>query len=234
MPQFTITGDFDPFLHVSFQKGEWIFTESDAMVSMDATLELKGEMRGGFFSAVARRLTSGESFFQTRIEAVRGPGDALLAPGLPGSLEILDIGREQYHLNDGAFLAATSGVELHIQSQGIGQGLFGGTGGFFVMVTGGAGKLAISGFGSTFSLDVHPGNDVIIDNYHVLAWSSGLTYHLSMPGANRGILGGLVSGITTGEGIVNRFSGNGKVIVCSRNRNVLLQWIQAHMPSAHR
>lgn len=32
MPQFTVTGDVDPFLHVSLRKGEKIYCESDAMV----------------------------------------------------------------------------------------------------------------------------------------------------------------------------------------------------------
>ena len=34
MPVFTITGDVDPFLHVSLAKGEKIYCESYAMVMM--------------------------------------------------------------------------------------------------------------------------------------------------------------------------------------------------------
>ena len=39
---------------------------------MESNLELKGEMRGGFFQALGRRLANGESFFQQSIEAVHG------------------------------------------------------------------------------------------------------------------------------------------------------------------
>ena len=40
MPVFTVTGDVDPFLHVSMKRGETIYCESDAMVMMESTLDL--------------------------------------------------------------------------------------------------------------------------------------------------------------------------------------------------
>lgn len=83
MPVFTITGDVDPFLHVSLRRGESISCESDAMVMMEDTLDLTGRMQGGFLQAMMRRLANGESFFQQHIQAVRGDGDCLLSPSLP-------------------------------------------------------------------------------------------------------------------------------------------------------
>jgi uncharacterized protein (TIGR00266 family) len=225
MPQFQIVGSVDPFLHVSLMRGEKIYAESDAMVTMDATLELKGKMQGGLMSALARRFANDESFFMQSIEATGGDGETLLSPNIPGDIEVLEVGSQQYYLNDGAFLAATDAVEIQVRTQGIGQALLGGTGGFFIMQTAGRGTLAVSGFGSIFGLDVNPGNDVIIDNFHVVAWDSRLNYNISTSTAKSGFLAGLVSSVTSGEGIVNRFSGQGKVYVCSRNRSGFLGWI---------
>jgi uncharacterized protein (TIGR00266 family) len=225
MPQFQIVGSVDPFLHVSLMRGEKIYAESDAMVTMDATLELKGKMQGGLMSALARRFANDESFFMQSIEATGGDGETLLSPNIPGDIEVLEVGSQQYYLNDGAFLAATDAVEIQVRTQGIGQALLGGTGGFFIMQTAGRGTLAVSGFGSIFGLDVNPGNDVIIDNFHVVAWDSRLNYNISTSTAKSGFLSGLVSSVTSGEGIVNRFSGQGKVYVCSRNRSGFLGWI---------
>lgn len=225
MPQFKVVGEVDPFLHVTLRRGEKIYAESDAMVTMDATLELKGRMQGGFMSALARRFANDESFFMQSIEANGGDGETLLSPNIPGDIEILDIGKDQYMLNDGAFLAATDGVDIKVRTQGIGQALLGGTGGFFIMQTAGQGTLAVSGFGTIFGLDVTAGNDVIIDNFHVVGWDSRLNYNISTSTAKSGFLAGLLNSITSGEGIVNRFSGNGKVYVCSRNRSGFLGWI---------
>lgn len=95
MPSFTTTGDVDPFLHVSLRKGEKIYCESDAMVMMESTLDLRGRMTGGIGSAIMRRFANGESFFQQHIEAVRGDGDCLLSPMLPGSLRLALLPRPQ-------------------------------------------------------------------------------------------------------------------------------------------
>ena len=225
MSTFTIAGDIDPFLHVSLRKGEKIYCESNAMVMMEATLDLQGRMTGGLGRALMRRLTSGESFFQQHIEAVRGDGDCLLSPMLPGAMQMLEVGPRRYTLNDGAFVAATAEVELKPRTQSLGNALFAQSGGFFVLEAGGQGQLAVSGFGSIFVLDVEPGKDVIIDNAHVVAWDSSLRYEISVTtGNSSGLLGNLVNSVTSGEGIVLRFSGAGKVLICSRNRDAFLAW----------
>ena len=219
MPVFTVTGDIDPFLHVSLRKGEKIYCESDAMVMMEATLDLKGKMSGGLGRVLARRLVNGESFFQQHIEAIRGDGDCLLSPTLPGAMQVIEIGEWQYSLNDGAFVAAADSVDLTVKRQNIGHALFAQTGGFFIMQTAGSGQAVVSGFGSMFALDVTPGKDVIIDNSHVVAWDSRLRYEVSVTTAGQGFFGSLVNSATSSEGVVLRFSGEGKVLICSRNRD---------------
>lgn len=229
MTVFTSTGNVDPFLHVAMTQGDRIYCESDAMVMMEATLNLKGNMTGGIGKAIMRKLANGESFFQQQIEAVRGDGDCLLSPVLPGALEIIDIGQRQYLLNDGTFVAATSGTEMKVRMQNIGNALFAQSGGFFVMETSGTGQVVVSGFGSMFQLEVTPGKDMIIDNSHVVCWDSTLRYEISVTtggGGIGGMLGGLVNSLTSGEGIVLRFSGTGKIYVCSRNRDAFVEWIK--------
>jgi uncharacterized protein (TIGR00266 family) len=227
MPVFTVTGDVDPFLHVSLKRGEKIYCESDAMVMMEATLDLKGKITGGIGSAIMRTFANGESFFQQHIEAVRGDGDCLLSPTLPGAMQVLDTGARQYMISDGAFVAATSGVELKVRTQSLGNALFAQSGGFFITETAGSGQLAVSGFGSMSQLDVEPGKDVVIDNSHVVCWDSSLRYEMSVTtGQSGGFLSNLVNSQTSGEGMVLRFSGQGKILVCSRNRRGFLGWVR--------
>jgi uncharacterized protein (TIGR00266 family) len=226
MPTFTVTGDVDPFLHVSMRQGETIYCESDAMVMMESTLDLKGKMRGGLGSAIMRTFANGESFFQQHIEATRGAGDCLLSPTLPGAMQIVDVGPNNYIISDGAFVAASSGVNLNVRTQNIGNALFANSGGFFVTETSGQGQVVVSGFGSMSMLDVEP--DAIIDNSHVVCWDSTLRYEISITtGTSGGFLGNLINSQTSGEGMVLRFSGKGKVYVCSRNRAAFKAWMQA-------
>lgn len=224
MTTFTVTGEIDPFLHVSLKKGDKIYCESGSMVMMEANLDLQGRMSGGLGQALIRRFANGESFFQQHIEATRGDGDCLLSPALPGAMEVVTVGEAQYILNDGAFVAATSDVALQVRTQSVGNALFGQSGGFFVMETAGKGQLVVSGFGSIFSLAVEPNKDLIIDNAHVVCWDKQLHYEISVTtGGNRqagglgGLLGNLVNSVASGEGMVLRFSGRGKVYICSRN-----------------
>ena len=228
MPVFTVTGDNDPFLHVSLRHGESISCESDAMVMMESNLDLTGRMQGGILGALARRLANGESFFQQHIKATRGDGDCLLAPTLPGAIEVLDVGAVQYKIADGAYMAATDGVEVTAQLQNIGAALFGSTGGFLIGQTSGSGQVAVTGFGTLFTLDVTPNNPITIDNGHVVAWDSRLNHQISLStNQERGLLGNIVNSMTSSEGVVLKFSGSGKVIICSRNAGSFSAWVSS-------
>lgn len=225
MVEFQVLGQVSPFLHVHLDMGDKIYAESDAMVSMETTLDLKGHMRGGLFSALGRRLASGESFFQQTITATRGPGDILFGHIAPSGVEILDVGIRQYKLNDGAFLAASDTVNLKVRSQGAERAMLGGTGGFFILETSGTGKIAITGYGEIFGMQVTTGHDVIVDNGHVIAWDRNLSYKITMATHQGGWASRLISVATSGEGFVTRFSGDGLVYVASRNLEGFTNWI---------
>lgn len=203
MAAFEITGGIDPLLAVKLEKGEAILAESNAMVAMDTALSLKGKTRGGLMGSIARKFMNDETFFQQRIEADNQAGTVLLAPNLPGDVRILDVGPAQYLLSDGAFLACTEG----------------------------SGRIAVSGFGSIRELDVTPERPITVDNGHLVAWDARLSYDLSINTGKSGFLGKLVNSQTTGEGVVLKFRGTGKVLVCSRNKGGFLDWILGNMPA---
>ena len=229
MAAFEITGGVDPLLTVKLEKGEAILAESNAMVAMDSVLSLKGKTRGGIMASLARKFMNDESFFQQRIEADDEPGTVLLAPNLPGDVCILDVGPVQYLLSDGSFLACTEGVSLATKSQGLGRALLGNSGGFFVMVTEGSGRIAVSGFGSIREIEVTPDRPVTVDNGHLVAWDKNLSYELSLNTGKHSILGKLVNSQTTSEGIVLKFRGSGRILVCSRNKGGFLDWIMGNV-----
>lgn len=217
--QFTTVGERDPFLLVELRKGEKVYAESGALVSMESSLDLTAEIRGGVLGSLARKFVAGESLFTQKIEATRGDGQVLLAPLMPGDIQLLDVSANQsYLLNDGAFVAAETGVDLKMRMQGIMNSVLGGTGGFFIVEAKGSGKLAIAGFGSVFSITVTPEKDLIVDNQHVIAWDAKLNYKVSMTTSqSKGFLGNAVNSAISGEGFVTLFSGSGHVYISSRN-----------------
>ncbi|MBF0179997.1 MAG: TIGR00266 family protein [Magnetococcales bacterium] len=232
MAEFTITGEIDPFLHVSLAQGESILAESNAMVMMEETLVLDGSLGNqGIFGSIMRRLANEETVFQQKITARHGPGDVLLAAPFPGGMHLFDVGERQYCLADGAFLASTDGVTVKTVMQNLGHAIFGGTGGFFIQHTEGRGKLAVASFGSVFLLAVKPGQPLTIDNEHIVAWEQQLEYEITTPNSGRGMLGGLLSAATSGEMLVLRFSGQGRILLASRNKKTLLAWLGENLPT---
>lgn len=229
MATFSLLGGIEPFLHCSLRQGESIFCEANAMVMMESNLDLKGTLQGGVMQALMRRFANDESLFQQRIEAVRGDGDCLLAPTLDGDMMILDVGLVQYMLSDGAFVAGSQGMDLKASIQrNLGGAVFGDTGGFMVMRTEGTGQVVVSGFGSLFELQVEHGKPITIDNGHVVCWDSNLQYALAVGTTqNQGFLGRMINSVTSGEGMVLKFSGQGKVVLCSRNRDNYQGWLQS-------
>lgn len=173
MARFEVLSSIDPLLRISLEPGESVAAESNAMVAMDGSISLKGETRGGFFKSLARKFLNDENFFQQSFVADDEPGSVLLAPNLPGDVVLLDVGERQYMLSDGAFLAATDGVELETKTQSLGRALLGNSGGLFLMATQGRGQIALSGFGSIQAVDVKPGQKLIVDNGHLVAWEIG-------------------------------------------------------------
>jgi len=221
--QFYIVGDRDPFLLGRLNAGETFYAESGAMVSMDSTLDLDGRIRGGILGGLARKLVAGETLFTQQVHAARGPGEILLAPALPGDIQLLDVSSSTtYLLADGAFLAADEGVDLKIRIQSLGNAIFGGTGGFFVVEATGRGQLAVAGFGSVLSQSVTPASELVVDNQHVVAWDSRLDYSVKVGATqSRGLMGRMVGAVTSGEGLVTHFRGTGKVYLSSRNIHAL-------------
>lgn len=230
MPRMTVTGSIDPLLSVALEKGEAIFAERNAMVAMDDTLALTGSARGGIFSAISRKLFNDESFFEQKIEAVDGPGEALLTPTLPGDIAILDVGAHAYMISDGSYLASTEGVEIEVKSQGLGRAILGDSGGFFIMRAAGRGTLAVSGFGSMRAITLDGSRSVYVDNGHLVAWDEALHYELALNTSKQGFFGKLFHSQTSGEGIVLKFSGSGTLYVCSRNRGGFVDWLFNQLP----
>ncbi|MEG2708045.1 MAG: TIGR00266 family protein [Vagococcus sp.] len=228
---YTLTnGTSFPLVEITLDKGEEIKIERGSMVYHNGQISLEGKMNsngknglGGFFSAVGRSMTSGESFFISHAISQENNSKIAIAPGTIGAIRELVVGDTQWRINTGVFLACDNSVSYNMVKQSVGKALFAGTGGLFVMESLGSGSLLVSSYGDIVELELDGSKDFIIDNTHVVAWEDSLDYSIEVASG--------MFGFKTGEGLVNRFTGTGKVLIQTRNIQSLAGILSPFMDS---
>ncbi|MDR3205172.1 MAG: TIGR00266 family protein [Deltaproteobacteria bacterium] len=208
-----------PVIRYNLNLGETLKAESDAMISMSATVDVTGGTEGGLLRGIARKL-AGEKFFFQYLKASRGPGEVILGHGIPGGIMDVELdGSYSLVVQKDGFLAATEGIEINTTMQSLGRGLFSGEG-FFVLEIKGRGIVFISSFGAIHIVNLEENQQVIIDNGHLVAWPSYMKYHLEKAS------NGWISSFTSGEGLVCRFTGPGPVLIQTRNPLAFKEWLK--------
>ncbi len=206
-------------LKVELEDDELIKAESGAMIAMSDTIDVEGKLEGGLLSGIGRMLAGEKFFFQT-LHARRGPGDVLLAHAIPGEIYPLELdGETDYILQKDGFFAGSEDLEISTKMQNLTKGLFSGEG-FFVVRVSGAGTLFVSSYGAIHPLRLQRGEDVIIDNSHLVAWPEFMDYKIQKAAS------GWFSSFTSGEGLVCRFRGPGTVLIQTRNPGGFGQWVR--------
>jgi uncharacterized protein (TIGR00266 family) len=230
--QFTIEANLQfPMARLLMNQGETALIQRGSMIYRSAGLELNARLNasgaglGKFVKAMARSAVSGESMFITEVVCQAPGGELALAPNVPGTIRHLDIGANQYRLNDSAFLAMESSVAYTLERQSVGKALFGGQGGFFVMTTNGQGVMLVNSFGSVIEIPLVDSPGFTIDNRHVVAWDRNLNYNIELQS-------GFFGSIGTGEGVVNTFYGTGKVLVQTLNVETFAAALIPFLPSS--
>ena len=201
-------------IHVDLSPGETIIAESDAMSSMAADLDLNARLNGGFLSALAKKFLGGESLFINEFTARGGPGEIKIAPGAPGDLEHVHLDGDVIYLQSSAFVAGTPDVAVESKWQGMMKGFFSGESLFLIRCSG-RGDLWFNTYGAMLEVDV--AGNYVVDTGFVVAFTEGLQYDV-------GRVGGYKSLFFSGEGLVCRFRGQGKVWIQTRQVPAFAWW----------
>jgi uncharacterized protein (TIGR00266 family) len=212
-----------PMLKIPLRQGQSIKAESGSMVAMGNTIDVEGRLEGGLLGGLGRMLTGEKFFFQT-LAARRGPGEVLLAPVTPGDIHAIELnGSESWSVQKDGFFAAAETVDVATKTQNLSQGLFSGEG-FFIIKVGGQGTLFVCSYGAIHSLDIPAGEEVIIDNSHLVAWPESTSYKIEKASS------GWISSLTSGEGLICRFRGPGRVLIQTRNPAGFGNWVRQFIP----
>jgi len=193
--------------------GESVRAEASAMVSMTRNLEIQtdGPMgRGGLMKNLKRAMLGGETFFTNTFTARGTPGHVTLAPTLCGDMVVVELQRgEPLYIQGSSYVASPDTVEIDSRWQGF-KGFFSGESLFFLEAEG-TGPVVVNAFGAIETLDLN--GDIIVDTGHLVAFSTGIDYAITK--ASRGWIASYLSG----EGLVLRMSGRGRIYLQSRNPN---------------
>lgn len=227
----SITKSAFPICQLTLSRGETARIQKGSMIFHDDTIDLTAHLNakkgsrgfGKILSTVGRSIASGESSLITEIKASTDDSRCGIASSMPGTIKTLNLDEDQYFINDGAFLAMSqeAGYEMHRQK--LVKGFLSNTGGMFIMETSGYGKIVVNGFGSIVALNLND-QELTIDNDHVVAWSTALDYNLHFEN------GFWQSGFT-GEGLVNTFSGSGKIYLQSLSMPNFASQLIPYLPS---
>ena len=195
------------FVQVALDPGESVLAEKGAMASMDAEVVLTIELRGGLISALVRRLFGRQSLFVSRFaNNTTKTLNLTLVQATPGDVKEIELTGAGLCLQPGAYLASTPGVRLGVRWAGWAS--FFAKEGLFKLFAQGDGRLWIGAYGGLFFRDLDA--PLFVDSGHVVAYEPSVRLGL-------GLAGGLFASLFSGEGLVVRLGGKGRVALQSRN-----------------
>jgi uncharacterized protein (TIGR00266 family) len=196
---------------------------SFGMAAMDSHITLKSKVKGGLMKGLTRMLT-GESLFISEFTAPERSGTLYISPGLPGDIQHYHLKGISLMLQSSAFVASSSTVDLDSKFQGL-KGFFSGESLFFLKATG-EGDIWFNSYGAILEIPVN--GSYIVDTGYIVAFEDTLKYNVEAMGGLSWT--NLRTGILGGEGLVCRFSGEGKLWIQSRNLFPLINFLNPFRP----
>ncbi|MCB1143578.1 MAG: TIGR00266 family protein [Leptospiraceae bacterium] len=206
-------------IHVDLEPGESIIAEPDAMASMDAEIEMKTRFNGGFFKGLMKKFFGGESLFINEFSnPTNSPKRITLVQATPGDIREIELNNNSYCFQPGAFIAATPGVNLGVRWAGFASLIQ--REGLFKLEVSGTGKMFYGAYGGIVEKEVQ--GEYIVDSGHLVGYEPHMTLKLKLSG-------GWISSFTSGEGIVTKVIGNGKIQIQTRSLEGLASWVNPHL-----
>ncbi len=205
-------------IHVGLDAGERIVAESDAMASMSTSIEMRTRFNGGFFQALMKRWFGKESLFVNEF-STQSSGEIVLTQPFPGDIEAVDLNDTTLYLQPGAFIACEPTLRFGLGYAGLAS--FIGREGLFRLKMSGKGRLWFGAYGGIFVKEIE--DEYIVDSGHLVAYEPTIRLKVGMAA------GGIFSTFFSGEGLVTRVRGPGKVYLQSRSFDGLVAWTNANM-----
>jgi uncharacterized protein (TIGR00266 family) len=205
-------------LVIKLEPDEIVTAEAGAMTYMDPNINVNTRKREkSLLGTLGLSLLGRQSFFVNDYQAQSTSGEVAFVAAPVGDIEILDVKPNQgYIIQSASYIASTQNVDLNMKWQGFTKGLFGQ--GLFMIKAKGEGKLFINTFGAIDKHTLDPARTLIVDNFHLVAFSDSCDYKVKK-------FGGLKSTILGGEGLVTEIKGPGDIYIQTKNLREFVDWL---------
>lgn len=204
-------------IKMHLEPGDSIVAEADAMASMSASLDMKTSWNGGVIGGIGRRLFGGESMFVNTF-STETEGELILTQPFPGDIECIELNGNTMFLQPGAFLACESTVKLGLGWAGLRMAIA--REGLFRLKVSGHGRIWFGAYGGIFQREID--DEYVVDTGHLVAYEPTI-------GIRVGMAGGIFSSFFSGEGLITRVTGPGRIYMQSRSFDGLAAWTNSHL-----
>ena len=204
-------------IRVQMEPGDEIVAEADAMATMSASIEMSTKWSGGAINGILKRVFGGESMFVNTFSTQTG-GELVLTQPFPGDIECIELKGNTMFLQPGAFIACDPGVKLGLGWAGL--RMFIAREGLFRLKVSGNGRVWFGAYGGIFQREID--SEYIVDTGHLVAYEPSI-------GVQVGMAGGIFSSFFSGEGLITRVNGPGRIYMQSRSFDGLAAWTNSHL-----
>ena len=198
---------------------EAVRAESGAMVAMSDSIAVSADTGpGGLVKGLLRKTLGGETLFMGRYQALVHDAWVAFAPAMPGDIIDIDVSEDGPGLvaESGSLLAVAEGVNVDVKWAGL-RNIVLREGATMLRATG-QGKLLLCTYGGFVAHWLEPGQSMIVDTGHMVAYEDTCTIRV-------GPLGGLLTAGFSGEGLVAHLTGPGAVYVQTRSEFEHRAWL---------
>ena len=205
-------------LEVRLSQDETVVAEAGAMTYFSPNIEAKTRMRsGGILSSLGMTLLGRQSFFVNDYTARNGAGKIGLVSAPVGDIDRLEVTSDQgFVIQKSSYVASSPLVQLNLEWEGFTKGIFGQ--GLFMIKATGSGDLFINTFGAIDKHTLGPDESLVVDNFHLVAFTDTCKYRVTK-------FGGLKETLLGGEGLVTEVTGPGDIYIQTKNLREFVDWL---------
>ena len=205
-------------LEITLDANEQITGEAGSLTYMSPNIDVRTRTREkSILGSLKTSILGGQSLFVTDFVSVGGTGKVALVAAPIGDIMKMEITPQKgYIIQKSAYLASTQNIDLDVRWEGFSKGLFGQ--GLFMIKTTGMGDLFINSFGAIDKHVLAPGEQLVVDNFHLVAFSDTCEYEVRKFGTWKDTL-------VSGEGLVTYIEGPGEVYIQTKNLREFVDWL---------